>query len=335
MKFRPFLEQRLKAFVELGKRLHQIPETAKMQAKNQNKWFTDESIGKAIEGIKTYLDAEKLEKWIKSYPISDTSPQKVAVVMAGNIPLVGFHDFLCVLMSGHILLARPSSEDNILIKALADLLVEIEPNFANYIHFVDKINEAEKVIATGSDNTARYFAYYFAKKPHIIRKNRVSIAILNGTESEKDLEALGEDIFTYFGLGCRNVAKLYLPYNYDFLNFFEGIQSFSEIRNHHKYFNNYEYNKSIYLLKPIEHLDNGFVLLSESQEIASPVACLFYEFYENEADLEQKIASYSEKIQCIVSQGAFWKNSYAFGEAQKPQISDYADGIDTMKFLLQ
>ena len=327
------LQERLKAFSELGKQIHLIPESAKIQAKNQNKWFTDESISKAIESIANYLQTEKLERWVKNYSQLNTPAQKVAIVMAGNIPLVGFHDFLCVLISGHILLARPSSEDNILIRAVADLLTKIEPRFSEYIYFVDKINEAEKVIATGSDNTARYFAYYFAKKPHIIRKNRVSIAVLNGKETKDDLQALGEDIFTYFGLGCRNVAKLYIPKNYDFTVFFEGIQSFSEVGNHNKYFNNYEYNKSIYLLKPIEHLDNGFLLLSESSEIASPVACLFYEYYEDEIDLERKIASHSEKIQCIVSQDAFWKNSYAFGEAQKPQVSDYADGIDTMKFL--
>lgn len=329
------LEERLEAFVRLGRKIEQIPETAKIQAQNQNQWFSEESIEKALKGVQTYLQAEHLEKWVRQYPELSTSPQKVAVVMAGNVPLVGFHDFLCVLMSGHILLARPSSEDNVLIRAVADLLVEIEPAFATSIHFVEKINEADKVIATGSDNTARYFAYYFAKKPHIIRKNRVSIAILNGKESKEELEALGEDIFTYFGLGCRNVAKLYMPRGYSFDAFFEALQTFAQVRNHHKYFNNYEYNKAIYLLKPIAHLDNGFLLVSESTEIASPVACLYYEYYENFKDLEQKLAPYTEKIQCIVSQKAFWQNSYAFGEAQKPKVWDYADCIDTMKFLLQ
>ncbi|GAB4132898.1 MAG: acyl-CoA reductase [Raineya sp.] len=329
------LQERLIAFSELGKKLDFIPENTKIQARNQNKWFTKESIEQAFKGIKSYLQSEKLENWIKNYPVLNTTPQKVAVVMAGNIPLVGFHDFLCVLMSGHILLARPSSEDNILIRAVADLLVEIEPKFAEYIYFVDKVNEADKVIATGSDNTARYFAYYFAKKPHIIRKNRVSIALLNGKESKEDLQALGEDIFSYFGLGCRNVAKLYVPKDYPFTDFFEAIESFAEVKNHHKYFNNYEYNKAIYLLKPIPHLDNGFVLLSESKEVASPVACLYYEYYENEWDLQEKIAIHKEKIQCIVSQNASWNNSYAFGQAQKPELSDYADGIDTIQFLVQ
>lgn len=329
------LATRLNAFIRLGENLDKIPDTAKIQAKNQNQWFTNKNINKAIEGIATYLQAEKLESWIQKYPIHNLKPQKVAVVMAGNIPLVGFHDFLCVLLSGHILLARPSAEDSVLIKAIADLLIEIEPKFADYIHFVEKINDAEKVIATGSDNTARYFAYYFAQKPHIIRKNRVSIGILNGSESKEDLQALGEDIFTYFGLGCRNVAKLYVPRNYEFANFFEGVQSFAEVINHNKYFNNYEYNKAIYLLKPIEHLDNGFLLLSENTEIASPVACLFYEYYDNLQRLEEKIKAQEEKIQCIVSKNAFWKGSYAFGQAQKPQVSDYADGVDTMKFLLQ
>ncbi len=328
------IQQRLEAFIELGKCLPQIPEITRIQARNQNKWFTEESLSKAIEGIQAYLEPQSLTKWVGQYPELKVSPKKVAVVMAGNIPLVGFHDFLCVLMSGHILLARPSSEDNVLIRAVADLLLSIEPAFAAYIHFVEKINEAEKVIATGSDNTARYFAYYFAQKPHIIRKNRVSVGILNGKETQEELTALGEDIFTYFGLGCRNVAKIYIPTGYDFEPFFEALQPFAEVRNHHKYFNNYEYNKAIYLLKPIQHLDNGFLLLSENTEIASPVACLFYEYYKNTQDLTQKLSPYTEKIQSIVSQNAFWQNSYAFGKAQKPQVWDYADGIDTMKFLL-
>jgi len=329
------LAQRLEAFVSLGKNLDKIPQTTILQAKNQNQWFNEKNIIKAIEGVSCYLQAEKLENWIKRYPPLSTRPQKVAIVMAGNVPLVGFHDFLCVLLSGHILLARPSNEDSVLIKAIANLLIDIEPKFADYIYFVDKINDAERVIATGSDNTARYFEYYFAKKPHIIRKNRVSVAVLNGNESKTELQALGEDIFTYFGLGCRNVAKLYVPENYNFTEFFEAIQIFAEVRNHHKYFNNYEYNKAIYLLKPVEHLDNGFLLLSENSEIASPVACLYYEFYKNYTDLEQKLAHYTEKIQCIVSKEAFWKGSCAFGEAQKPELWDFADGIDTMKFLLQ
>jgi hypothetical protein len=329
------LAQRVEAFVSLGKNLDKIPPTAIVQAKNHNQWFDEKNIIKAIEGVSRYLQAEKLENWIKRYPLLSMPPQKVAVVMAGNVPLVGFHDFLCVLLSGHILLARPSNEDKILIKAIADLLVKIEPKFTDYIHFVERINDAEKIIATGSDNTARYFEYYFAKKPHIIRKNRVSVAILNGNESKTELQALGEDIFTYFGLGCRNVAKLYVPKNYDFTEFFEAIQIFAEVRNHHKYFNNYEYNKAIYLLKPVAHLDNGFLLLSENTEITSPVACLYYEFYKDYSDLEQKLALYTEKIQCIVSQQAFWQGSYAFGEAQKPELWDFADGVDTMKFLLQ
>ncbi|MDX1904927.1 MAG: acyl-CoA reductase [Thermonemataceae bacterium] len=332
------LAQRVAAFKNLGYYLKNIPfeefNNLALQAKTKNNWFTSENVEKALGGIGKFLEAEALEKWVEIYPkIAHTNPKKVAVVMAGNIPAVGFQDFLSVLMAGHILLARPSSEDDILIKFIAEKLLEIEPDFQPFLYFVERINEAEAIIATGSDNTARYFEYYFAKKPHIIRKNRVSIAILNGKEDFNDLEALGADIFSYFGLGCRNIAKLYVPDNYDFTYFFKGIEQFNYIANHHKYFNNYEYNKAIYLLKPLEHLDNGFLLLSQSKEIASPVACLYYETYENNEELIQKITPFEQKIQCIVSKEAFWQKSYDFGQAQYPTLWDYADDIDLMRFL--
>jgi hypothetical protein len=332
------LQTKIQAFEKLGEYLKNFPseelQHLKSLAKSKNNWFTSESIDKALEGIQTYLNRTDLEKWVAKYPkIARISPQKVAIVMAGNIPAVGFHDFLSVLMAGHKVLVRPSSEDEVIIKKIAQILVQIEPQFTEYIEFVEKINVADAIIATGSDNTARYFEYYFAKKPHIIRKNRVSVAILDGTETKEDFENLGKDIFTYFGLGCRNVSKMYVPENYKFDSFFEGIQRFEDVRNHHKYFNNYEYNKSIYLLKPIEHFDNGFLLLSESTEIASPVACVFYETYQSKEDLQEKIFKYQEKIQCIVSRKAWWQGSYAFGEAQNPHLWDYADNVDTMEFL--
>jgi Acyl-CoA reductase (LuxC) len=332
------LQKRIQAFEKLGEYLKNLSsdelQHLKSLARSKNNWFTPESIDKALEGIQTYLDKTDLEQWTTKYPkISEVTPKKVAIVMAGNIPAVGFHDFLSVLISGHIVLARPSSEDEAIIKKIGQILIEIEPQFAERIEFVEKINAADAIIATGSDNTARYFEYYFAKKPHIIRKNRVSVGILDGTETKEDFENLGKDIFTYFGLGCRNVSKLYVPENYKFDPFFEGIQSFELMANHNKYFNNYEYNKSVYLLKPIVHFDNGFLLLSESSEIASPVACMFYETYQNKENLQEKLSKYQEKIQCIVSKQASWKDSYAFGDAQNPRLWDYADNVDTMEFL--
>lgn len=332
------LQTRIQAFEKLGEYLKNFSsdelQHLKSLAKSKNNWFTSESIDKALEGIQTYLDKTDLEKWVAQYPkIAEVIPKKVAIVMAGNIPAVGFHDFLSVLMSGHKVLARPSSEDEAIMRKIGQILIQIEPQFADYIEFVEKINAADAIIATGSDNTARYFEYYFAKKPHIIRKNRVSVAILDGLETKEDFGNLGKDIFTYFGLGCRNISKLYVPENYKFDPFFEGIQLFEEIGNHNKYFNNYEYNKSIYLLKPIKHFDNGFLLLSESTEIASPVACLFYETYHNKEDLQERLSKHQEKIQCIVSREASWQGSYAFGDAQNPHLWDYADNVDTMEFL--
>ncbi len=328
--------QIVESFSELGKYISQIPAEVKLKVHLHNTWFSIENIEKALRGIEIYLQKENLQKWLAPYrdrfPIQN--PKKVAVIMAGNIPLVGFHDFLSVLVSGHILLARMSSDDKILLPYLAQKLLEIQPELAQKLFFVEKVNDADAIIATGSDNTALHFEYYFRNKPHLIRKNRVSVAILNGKESKQDLVGLGNDIFTHFGLGCRNVAKLFVPTGYDFSNFFQAIEEFASVKNHHKYFNNYEYNKAIYLLRPVKHLDNGFLLLSQSEEIASPVACLYYDFYANEQELEQKLNLHKHKIQCIVSQNAWWIGSIPFGKAQYPELWDYADGVNTLEFLL-
>lgn len=326
----------VESFAKLGNHISQIPAEIKLKAHLHNAWFSVENIEKALKGIEIYLRKENLQKWLASYqdklPIQN--PKKVAVVMAGNIPLVGFHDFLSVLVSGHTLLARMSSDDKILLPYLAQKLLEIQPELAQRLFFVEKVNEADAIIATGSDNTALHFEYYFRNKPHLIRKNRVSVAILNGKESLEDLENLGDDIFTHFGLGCRNIAKLFVPTGYDFSRFFQAIEGFAPIKNHHKYANNYEYNKAVYLLRPVKHLDNGFLLLSQNEEIASPVACLYYDFYASQAELEQKLNLHKHKIQCVVSQNAWWAGSIPFGKAQYPELWDYADGVNTLEFLL-
>ncbi|MDW8297184.1 MAG: acyl-CoA reductase [Raineya sp.] len=328
--------QIIESFIKLGELLPTFPAELKLKAHLHNSWFSLENIEKALRGVEVYLQEENLRQWLEKYQdrLPVKNPKKVAVVMAGNIPLVGFHDFLSVLISGHILLARMSNDDKILLPWFAQKLIEIEPAWRKKLFFVERINEADAIIATGSDTTAQHFEYYFRNKPHIIRKNRVSVAILNGNETREDLENLGEDIFTHFGLGCRNVAKLFVPTNYDFALFFKVMEKFAEVKNHHKYANNYEYNKAIYLLRPVEHLDNGFLLLSQTTELASPVACLYYDFYENIEDLQNKITQWQEKIQCIVSKEAWWQGSYPFGKAQYPNLWDYADGIDTMDFLL-
>jgi hypothetical protein len=231
--------------------------------------------------------------------------------MAGNIPLVGFHDFLSVLITGHKAHCKLSSEDPLLLKKITAYLLEIEPTFKEFIFFPDQLKNKDAIIATGSNNTARYFDYYFSTIPHIIRKNRNSCAILNGNESKEDIHELGKDIFYYFGLGCRNVSKLFIK--------------------HHKYINNYDYRKSIYLINQIKHWDSGFFLLKEDIQLSSPISVLFFEYYQSDTDLHQKIKQHENEIQCIVSQNGWYPKSVPFGKSQFPALDDYADGIDILR----
>ncbi len=346
------LYDRLMAFEKLGKVLkdHDINvnsgsfdwhnetsslASAVLKSSLHNKWFTIPSINSALSGIAFMLTSGSLYQWTNHYPIRDCeTPETVAVIMAGNIPLVGFHDFLCVLISGKVFLGKLSSDDPFLLPAITEMLVEIEPRFASFIHFTqEKLKDFDAVIATGSNNTARYFDYYFAGYPHIIRKNRNSIAIIDGTESTDDIAALGDDIFMFFGLGCRNVSKVYLPENYDISQLFEGFANFGSLKNHSAYFNNYEYNKAILLINNTPHFDNGFLILKQDQSFSSPVSVLHYDTYKNTADLAGEIALNKDSLQCIVSKNGEWKDSLPFGQAQYPGLSDFADGVDTMLFL--
>jgi hypothetical protein len=254
--------------------------------------------------------------------------------MAGNIPAVGFHDLLCVVLSGNIALLKLSSSDNASMLFLINKLYEFDPELKNIIIIAQRLNDADALIATGSDNTAKHFEYYFATKPRIIRRNRTSVAVLNGNESRAELANLGNDIFQYFGLGCRNVSKFYVPVAYTFDKFYESIEYWSTIQLHHKYNNNYDYNKSIYLVNRIPHLDNGFLLLKEDDALVSPISVCFYETYESDSHLAQLLSENAEKIQCTVSSDARFLNSFRFGEAQVPKLEDFADGIDTMEFLM-
>jgi hypothetical protein len=255
--------------------------------------------------------------------------------MAGNVPLVGFHDLLCVLISGNKLLAKLSSDDNKMLPAIVDLLVQINPGFKDLVKVTDgKMEKFDAVIATGSNNTSRYFDYYFGKYPNIIRKNRNGVAVLTGTESQVELEGLADDIFLYYGLGCRNVSKLYLPKDYDLIKLMQVLEFRKSISENHKYFNNYEYNKAIYLVNGTNHFDAGNLILTENESIASPVSVVFYEFYEDLEKLKNSLSLISDKIQCIVSKETFGKNTVQFGKSQEPALWDYADGVDTMEFLL-
>jgi hypothetical protein len=334
------LNQRINAFVELGKFLGKIEsenefESILRKAEAENGWFTEENIKFALKSWGDALSKENLQQWISKYKIEDIEPKTVAIIMAGNIPLVGFHDFLSVLISGNKVLAKLSSNDKTLLPFLAEYLISVEPEFKNYIEFTDgKLENFDAVIATGSNNTARYFEYYFGKYPNIIRKNRNSAAILTGNETEEELKNLADDIFTYFGLGCRNVSKLYIPENYDFEAFFKGMFSWKEIIHNHKYINNYDYNKAVYLMDSFPLLDNEFMLLKEDTAFSSPISVVFYEKYNSLEDLSKELEEQSENIQCVVSKAGI-NNEIPFGKAQNPELWDYADGIDTVEFLLK
>jgi hypothetical protein len=332
-------KKRINAFVELGKYLinpTNLPEVEELAvaANRKNNWFTVPNVLKSLNAIGTqYLDEDNLSSWASHYP-EPADSRKIGVVMAGNIPAVGFHDALAVLVSGQVLWAKLSSEDLVIIPALFDKLIEIEPAFKEKIKYADRLNDADAYIATGSDNTARYFHYYFSKKPNIIRKNRTSVAVLTGDESTQELQALGSDILQYFGLGCRNVSKLLVPAGYDFTKFYESIQYFDQTYlNHHKYFNNYEYNKSVLLINRTPHYDNGFLMISENPAFVSPISVVYYETYNSLEEVNSLLIGNAEKIQCVVSKAKGLNNTVHFGAAQQPGLFDYADSVDTMQFI--
>ncbi len=304
-------------------------------AKHHNGWFTEENIHFALKGWGELLTEEKLSAWLSNYDLHDNQPKTVAIIMAGNIPLVGFHDFLSVLITGNTVLGKLSSNDKALLPLIAKYLIEIEPSLKDKIVFTEeKLENFDAVIATGSNNTARYFEHYFSKGPNIIRRNRNSVAVLTGNETSEELTALGEDIFRYYGLGCRSVSKLFVPEGYDFDAFFKAIYDFNPILKQAKYANNYDYNKAVYLMSEFKILENGFLMLKEDESYASPIASVFYETYNSAEELKEKLKIEAEKIQCIVAKG-FLEKEIPFGETQRPELNDYADGVDTVDFLLK
>lgn len=346
---------KINAFIELGKFLNQfhLEKSEKLEdvkhndiffdrfidliqlSQSHNGWFTPEQVYFSIESWAQALTAENLNKWLSNYNFSEVKPKTIGLILAGNIPLVGFHDFLSVIISGHKVLVKASSNDQHLLPFLANYLIEVTPELKNYIEFTEgKLENFDAVIATGSNNTARYFEYYFKDKPSIIRKNRNSVAILNGKETAEDLVNLGEDIFRYFGLGCRNVSKLFVPEGYDFKNFFEAIFVYQDIIKYEKYANNYDYNKAVFLMSLFQLLDNGFLTIKEDSSYASPISSVFYEFYKDINDIESRLKNDTESIQCVVSNNLV-SNSIPFGQTQKPNLWDYADNVDTLDFLLQ
>lgn len=331
------LVDRVTAFVSLGKALQSMTASERSAlisaAQQENGWFTEESVSLALQGIQILLEPGTLERWANSYPTGKTSAKTVGVAMAGNIPLVGFHDLLCVLIAGHRLRYKPSSKDTVLMDFIQKKLSEIEPRMADYMDRQERLNGVDALIATGSDNTSRYFDYYFRSIPHIIRKNRVSCAVIQGDEPEEELAKLGHDIFSYYGLGCRNVSGVFVPEGFELRILLDALTGFSHVIDNHKYKNNHTYQKSLLMLNQEKFLDSDFLLVKESDKLISPVAMIHYRVYKDLADLRSVIAAQRNALQVVVSADGWFEGSIAFGTAQFPKVNDYADGIDTMKFL--
>lgn len=340
------LQDRINAFCTLGEVIQdktENPLTASFwktvsAAKNYNPWFTQDFCNYSINSIaKNWLNQSALLQWVKNYPQSffnPSSPKRIGVVMAGNVPFVGFHDLLSVLITGNIFIGKVSSKDGGIFQSLIDLLISIEPRFFEQISITEgKLENFDAVIATGSDNSARYFEYYFGKYPNIIRKNRHSLAVLSGDETDEELKGLANDIFLYFGLGCRNVSKVLVPNEYNIETLIKSFEAFKDLINHNKYANNYEYHRAIYLLNRVEHLDNGFVLVKPDETLGSPVGVIYFQYYSSIASVNSMLSSIDSSIQCIVSNISEIDKRIPLGKAQEPELSDYSDGIDTINFL--
>ncbi|MEH6680097.1 MAG: acyl-CoA reductase [Sediminicola sp.] len=347
------LELRLEAFVKLGDLFREFCEYSKKAGENKrelhgwqlelekvttlanhkNGWFTKENVLFSMENWSESLTAEKLGSWLSPYHIRPDH-KKVLLVMAGNIPLVGFHDFLATVLTGNTALVKLSSNDNVLMPFVIKYLAAVAPILSDRMVVTDGlIKDYDVVIATGSNNTARYFERYFGNRPNIIRKNRNSVAVLTGGENREQLHALGEDIFRYYGLGCRSVSKLFVPTGYNFDPFFGAILPYSDIMDLPKYANNYDYNKAVYLMSEFSFLDNGFLMLKEDKSYSSPIATMFYETYDSLDGLSDILQRDSDKLQCVVGNNAVG-GEIDFGKTQHPSLKDYADGMDTVEFLL-
>lgn len=324
------LQERIDLLSKLGEYIKENSEEwqqAKDMATRRNSWFTPESVDMAADGIADcFLKKELLTEWAARYPQSNTV-KNVGLVMAGNIPMVGFHDFLCVFVSGHKANIKLSSKDDVLLKHLIEKLIEWQPQVAEHVVISENLKGCDAYIATGSNNSARYFEQYFGKFPNIIRKNRTSVAALSGNETNDDFLALGKDIFSYFGLGCRNVTKVYLPTGYDTSKLLEGLMPYKDIFLNHKYKNNYDYHLAIYLLNKVPYQTNDFLLLLENAEPFSAISSLHYEFYDSKEQLLKDLQN-DDRIQAVVE-----NVQIPFGRSQYPGLADYADGVDTMLFL--
>ena len=345
------IRNRIQTFIETGRILasyptpqekgipHPLSEPA-IRAGAVNPWFTPDNIRFALNSLGRSMQEVKLNRWLEGYKADQESPlrreKRVGVVTAGNIPLAGFHDFLCVLICGHIFHGRLSSQDNVLLPAIAGILEGLDPEWSRMIRFFDQpLKDIDAIIATGSDNTYRYFDYYFSRFPHIIRKNRNGLAIIHGNETPEELEGLASDIMLYFGLGCRSVSKLYIPAGYDVLQLMPYFRPWEDVIRHNKYFNNYEYQKSIRIVNKQPFYDFGNLILSEDSKLSSAVSVLNFERYRSKSKLMEALPALSDKIQCVVSAADPGLPFIHPGMAQKPELWDYADDTDTLSFLLK
>lgn len=300
-------------------------------SEHENPWFTKDYQKLALKDWAHLLTQENLENWLSDYNFSKNS-KKVGLILAGNIPLVGFHDIICVILSGNIPLIKLSSKDKRLIPFLLKLWDNFDDNKIEY-ELVEKLQNFDAVIATGSNNTARYLEYYFKNYDRIIRKNRTSIAVVNGNETDEEIQLLADDIFTYFGLGCRNVTRIFIPKDFKLERLFQNFLKFKDIINHHKYANNYDYNKAIYLLNQDLFWDNNFVMLKEDEALFSPLSVVNFSRYENIEEVENFIKNNEQDIQCVAGKNGFNFKTEAFGKAQQPDLNSFADNVNTLKFL--
>jgi len=323
--------------IALNKQFSNNFQKALIIAEQSNPWFTAEYLKISLHAFSTMLSPGNLRNWMSKYEIipSGAKSKNIGLVSAGNIPLVAFHDIIAVLITGHNLHLKLSSKDDVLFPEIRKILIYLSNEFEDKIKLYDgKLENIEAVIATGSDNSSRYFEYYFGKYPHIIRKNRNSVAILTGEESPDQLKKLADDVFLYFGLGCRNVSKIYMPKGYDPTIILDNFSHYNYLANHTKYANNYDYQRAILLVNIIPFLDNGFLIFREDRSLNSPIACLHYEFYDNQEELKALLELEKDKIQCIVSGTELYSNTTKFGQTQYPNLNDYADNVDTIEFLL-
>ena len=324
------LNEKISCLVSLGDYMlsdNEDWQQVKDRAVQGNQWFSREQIDHAVKNMVQYfLQAPLLQEWLQHYTPSE-QPKIVGITMAGNIPLVGFHDFLCAYLSGHQVRIKLSSKDQILLPHLLQVLADCDSEVLEQVQFTDNLRQCDAYIATGSNNTARYFEQYFGKYPHIIRKNRTSVAVLDGTETPETLAALAEDVFLYYGLGCRNVTQVCIPRDYDFAQLFAAFAPYKDYMHHHKYRNNYDYYLAIYLLNKVPYLSNDAVLLVENENPFSAVAVVHYRYYDDKASLLAELQQ-NQDIQCVVA-----PENIPFGAAQRPSLFDFADGVDTMAFL--